>query len=117
MKTNLNEVQKLQKIAGLIKENVNEAPRAKKSSDGMSTIVLDTRFVNPQEFLDYLEANDITFMVQWHGPGGGNPIVQYWAYDDTLEDMIRKYFASDDEDGDWIVSTIKSSKKPEVRDL
>jgi len=92
MKNNLNEVKKLQKIAGLIKENVNEAPRAKKSA--LSKVVMDTVAFD-EEFMDYLRDANITFKIlQWNGPGGGNPEVEYYGDQAALEAMMDGPFDS-----------------------
>lgn len=95
MKKQLNEVKKLQKIAGIIKENVNEAPRMAKTS-ALSKLVMDTGVID-EEFTEYLRNKNITFkVIQWNGPGGGNPEVEYYGDRAALEAMIDDMFDSGD---------------------
>ena len=96
MKTNLNEVQKLQKIAGIIKENVNDAPRAKKSMP--SKLIMDT-WAFDEDFMKYLSDSNITFKIlQWNGPPRVNAKVEYYGDRAALEAMIDVLFDSGDEE-------------------
>lgn len=75
------------------------------------TLQMDTclDFSNPAtlEFLAYLERNNILFSVlEWHGPGGGNPICSFTASDEALRNLLRDEngFDCDEEDVEFYMS-------------
>jgi hypothetical protein len=79
-----------------------------------STITLDITLDGLKDpvFIAYLEANDITFHVlNWNGPGGGNPEVQFFGTGKSLEAMARVCYESGDrEQDDYVVSLIKPAR-------
>jgi hypothetical protein len=76
------------------------------------TLQMDTclDFSNPAtlEFLAYLERNNILFSVlEWYGPGGGNPVCSFTATDEVLRNMLNDeegFGCYDDEDVEFYMS-------------
>ena len=68
-------------------------------------------FSNPatlELFLAYLERNNILFSVlEWHGPGGGNPVCSFTATDEALRKMLNDddgFAMHDDEEVEFYMS-------------
>ena len=61
------------------------------------------------EFIEYLEANDITYHVlTWNGPAGGHPEVQFFGTHEALKNFVYDQYASgDSEQDEYIVSLIE----------
>ncbi len=52
-----------------------------------------------QKFWDLLEKRNILLNVlNWHGPGGGAPVVQFTGKDEDLRYMLAEIFYVDEED-------------------
>lgn len=65
----------------------------------MATVVLDTVDPADEGFQAYLRSKEIEMRVlQEHGPGGGNPEVEYTGSRQALEGMIDDHWAGGDED-------------------
>ena len=52
-----------------------------------------------QKFWDLSEKRNILLNVlTWHGPGGGNPAVQFTGTDEALRYMLAEIFYADEDD-------------------
>jgi hypothetical protein len=82
-----------------------------KSTNALASIELDVTIdgLKNAAFVDFLEANNILFrVIEWQGPGGGNPYVEFSGTRAALEKLIRTHYESGDkEQDDYIVSLIE----------
>ena len=77
-------------------------------SEQIMALQMDTCFSAKVEsegtinLIAWLEANEMAFsVIQWNGPGGGWPIIEYYGTREQLEKLLREQFGSDDDDVQW----------------
>ena len=52
-------------------------------------------WLNPDtlKFLQWLELNNVIFKIlEWHGPAGGNPLVEYYGTNESLTKLVHDHF-------------------------
>ena len=79
----------------------------------IKTVVLDITLdgMLDKYFIEYLEKNNILFKVlDWRGPAGFNPLVQFWGSENALKKFMRDQYATGDKIADdYNISLIESA--------
>jgi len=94
MKSSLKEVKQFQKIAGLLNEEITGT----KKTIEMDLVPYTGDSSSDQEFWSFLESHNITLSIlTWHGPGGGNPVVELTGSEQDLRDLLQSMGHDEDD--------------------
>jgi hypothetical protein len=90
-----------------INEAYNQSITEAKTSIELDTVLGDDKKFD-QNFFKFLKSRKIKMtIVDPSGPGGGWPIIKYVGDKKAIEDMVKKFFAQDDEAFDFLMTYAK----------
>ena len=66
---------------------------------------LDPKFESTLGVIKYLDENEICFsVIDWHGPGGSWPIIEYTDTEEKLKKLLKELYSMDEEDVEFHMS-------------